>query len=176
MNTIQFTDANNQRAYPSPELKMRAALGAARVYELPAPPTWPSGAVPVTLTTAQRLALSVDYMMAHLNEPIRISMLSTITGYSESRFFELFKNATGDTPLNWFIRARMHWAGELLKNSRQPIKRIAWQVGYADQFYFSRLFKSVHGLSPSHYRKQNELSLQPRTPHTDAGIAAGNDC
>lgn len=106
------------------------------------------------LPAASRLAVCMDYMLAHLHQPMRISTLSTMAGLSASRFFELFKHATGDTPLNWFIRARMKWAGELLVRSSLPIKQIAGQVGYEDQFYFSRLFKSVHGIAPTAYRIQ----------------------
>jgi len=64
---------------------------------------------PARLPIGGRIALSLDYMKVHLNEPIRISTLCAITGYSQSRFFDVFKSATGDTPLNWFIRARMRW-------------------------------------------------------------------
>lgn len=105
-------------------------------------------------SAASRLAASLEYMQAHLDQPLRIPTLSARAGLSASRFFELFKHATGDTPLNWFIRARMTWAGELLHRSDRPIKQIAGQVGYEDQFYFSRLFKAVHGVAPSQYRAQ----------------------
>jgi AraC-like DNA-binding protein len=127
---------------------------------------------PAQSAAATKLALSLDYMMTHLHQPISISTLCAMTGYSKSRLFDLFKKATGDTPLNWFIRARMRWAAGLLEGSGLPIKQIAWQVGYGDQFYFSRLFKSVHGISPSEYRAQkasarvngsSELSA-PATP------------
>jgi AraC family transcriptional regulator, transcriptional activator for feuABC-ybbA operon len=103
----------------------------------------------------------MDYMMAHLNQPIKISTLGDITRLSQSRFFELFKGATGDTPLNWFIKARMQWAGELLLKSNLQIKEVAGLVGYEDQFYFSRLFKSVHGIAPRMYRGAMARGLKP---------------
>ena len=107
---------------------------------------------------ANRLASTLQYMLAHLNQPIDISTLSEMAGFSRSRFFELFKSATGDTPINWFIRARMQWASELLSRTNMRIKQIAWHVGYEDQFYFSRLFKAVHGISPSEYRGRRVAS------------------
>ena len=33
-----------------------------------------------------------------------------------------------------------------------PIKEIAWNLGYADEFYFSRLFKANTDISPQTYR------------------------
>lgn len=105
---------------------------------------------------AGRLALSLEYMKAHLHEPMRISTLCAMTGYSQSRFFDLFKTLTGDSPMSWFIRARMRYAAERLESSDFPIKQIAMDLGYEDQFYFSRLFKSVYGLAPSMYRAQTK--------------------
>jgi transcriptional regulator GlxA family with amidase domain len=108
------------------------------------------------LKAARRIESSLRYMMAHLNEPMRISMLSAMVGLSESCFFAHFKNATGHTPVKLLIRARMRWAGELLAEPNLQIKEIAGLVGYDDQYYFSRLFKLVHGLSPQHYRARKE--------------------
>lgn len=110
---------------------------------------------PARATPASRLAASLDYMQTHLREPIRISTLCALAGLSPSRFFELFKSAMGDTPLNWMIRARMERAGRLLAETNLQIKEVAWRVGYEDPFYFSRLFKAVHGVSPSHFRKRS---------------------
>ena len=110
-------------------------------------------------SAARRLTVSFEYMRAHLNEPIRVSTLCALAGLSPSRFFELFKSATGDTPLNWIIRARMQRAGELLETSTLQVKEVDWKVGYEDPFYFSRLFKSVHGVPPSQDRR-----LNPRLP------------
>jgi AraC-like DNA-binding protein len=110
---------------------------------------------------ATRIAVSLDYMMAHLDKPVKISTLSALSGFSPSSFFAFFKCATGDTPLNWFIKIRMRRAGELLRESNLQIKEIARQLGYGDPFYFSRLFKSVHGMAPKKYRAQRpETSSQ----------------
>lgn len=103
-------------------------------------------------TATGRIAVCIEFMLAHLHKPIRVSTLSTMAGLSESRFFELFKQTTGDSPVNWLIQIRMQCAGELLQRSNLRIKEIADQVGYEDPFYFSRLFKSVHGMAPSEYR------------------------
>lgn len=106
------------------------------------------------VSAACRLAPSLDYMRAHLDQPINISTLSAMAGLSPSSLFGLFRKVTGDTPLNWFIRARMRRACELLARTNLPIKQIADQVGYRDPLYFSRVFKSVHGMSPKSFRTQ----------------------
>lgn len=104
----------------------------------------------------RRLAPSLDYMQAHLDQPITISKLSVMVGLSQSSFFELFRKVTNDTPLQWFIRARMRRACELLERTNLPVKQIADLVGYEDPLYFSRAFKSVCGIPPTEYRARNE--------------------
>jgi AraC family transcriptional regulator, arabinose operon regulatory protein len=112
----------------------------------------------------------VHYMMQHLPQPMKVPVLSTMAGLSQSRFFEVFKNVTGQTPLYFFMCARMHYAGELLVGTKLLIKEIAAQLGYDDQYYFSRVFKSVHGIAPREYRKktprisENELKKITLSP------------
>lgn len=52
------------------------------------------------------------------------------------------------------IRERLlkHAKWQLL-HTRRPVKEIAWEVGFADEFYFSRLFKTATGLAPTAYRE-----------------------
>jgi AraC-like DNA-binding protein len=50
----------------------------------------------------------------------------------------------------------MSRARELLDTTDQAVAEIARALGYADPFYFSRQFRSVHGVSPSGYRVQHK--------------------
>lgn len=112
----------------------------------------------VQMRAAQRIEASLRYMMQNLNQPMKVPVLSAMVGLSESSFFALFKSATGLTPLDFFIRARMRRAGQLLVETTLQIKEVAAQLGYDDQFYFSRLFKSVHGIPPREFRARMEES------------------
>lgn len=105
---------------------------------------------------ARRIAPTLDYMKAHLDQPVTIAALSAMVELSQSSFFELFRTATQETPLQWFIRMRMRRASELLVQTRLPIKQVAKHVGYEDPLYFSRAFKSVCGLPPSTFRARNQ--------------------
>ena len=46
----------------------------------------------------------------------------------------------------------MTHACRLLDQGNLKVRQVAEQLGYADPYYFSRLFKSVVGMAPSHYR------------------------
>jgi AraC-like DNA-binding protein len=131
------------------------------------------------LMATRRIEASVQYMLQHLNQPIRVSRLSAMAGLSDSSYFALFKRATGQTPLGFFIRARMQRAGELLTTSTLQVKEVAAQLGYEDQFYFSRLFKSVHGLPPRAYRvrkAESHLPAPPHKPHAGERVVSERFC
>jgi AraC family transcriptional regulator of arabinose operon len=46
----------------------------------------------------------------------------------------------------------MQRACRLLEDTGLSIKEISSKLGYDDQFYFSRVFKSINGIAPSDYR------------------------
>jgi AraC-like DNA-binding protein len=48
---------------------------------------------------------------------------------------------------------KMEYACELLDGSALSVKAIAWELGFKDPLYFSRLFKRIIGSSPLIYRQ-----------------------
>jgi len=95
---------------------------------------------------------SISYMKEHLNGPLAVAVLAAQAKLSLSHYFALFKRRTGCAPMDYFTRLRMRRARSLLETTCLSIKEIAAVLGYDDQFYFSRVFKSVHRVAPSDYR------------------------
>lgn len=118
------------------------------------------------LRVARKIESVINYMLKHVNEPLSISTLSAIAGYSASHFFSLFKFQTGCTPLNFFTRLRMRCASELLRNQKFSVKETAVLLGYNDPYYFSRIFKVIVGIAPSDYRKMMRGSRQEKSDST----------
>jgi transcriptional regulator GlxA family with amidase domain len=110
----------------------------------------------------QKIDESVDYMLSHLHQSLKMTALAKMVNYSASHFFTIFKRKTGYPPNNYLIRLRMKRACYFLEATNMDVKKIAETLGYKDQFYFSRLFKSVNEVAPTAYRakaRSTALSL-----------------
>jgi AraC-like DNA-binding protein len=63
----------------------------------------------------------------------------------------------GYAPMQFFLRTKVQAAAKELYYTTTPIKDIAASYGIDDPYYFSRLFKSIMGISPKQFRnKKNE--------------------
>jgi len=98
-------------------------------------------------------------MSRHLNEPVKVTQLAKMVNLSSSYFWALFKQKTGYAPVDFLIRLRMHQASRLLKTTYMPVKKIAAVLGYKDPLYFSRVFKSIHRVAPTHYRANSNATI-----------------
>jgi AraC-like DNA-binding protein len=110
----------------------------------------------IQLTTAGSLGLkdTIVFMKKHLHEVIALDDLTRVSGFSPSHLHNLFKNATGYAPIEYFLRIKIEAASQDLYFSDLPVKDIAIAYGIEDPYYFSRLFKKIVGVSPVKYRSQ----------------------
>lgn len=108
------------------------------------------------LMLVQRLRPAITYVNSHYDKSIAVDELALMCSVSGSRFHRLFHKAFNVSPLEYQIRLRMKEAQKLLLFSDLNIAEIAVKTGYADQFHFSRTFKSRCGESPLKYRTNSE--------------------
>lgn len=97
---------------------------------------------------------SIEYMKANIGKRLSAEELAKPFSYSASHYTAIFKKKTGMSPIDYFIKMKMHYACQLLSQSKLKIKQIAEKVGYDDPYYFSRLFKQVMNESPKDYRNR----------------------
>lgn len=97
---------------------------------------------------------ALEKMRLYFHQPIRVVELAQLAGMSESHFSRQFKAAIGTSPIDWLRRERINQAKRRLIESDDPVKEIARQVGYADQFFFSKDFKRMTKLTPTQFRDQ----------------------
>ena len=102
-----------------------------------------------------RLGNVTAYLETKYMEPIRVPDLAAMAHLSVNQFLRVFKNLYQKTPTEYLINVRILKAGELLRRSAMTITDIAFEVGFTDSNYFSRVFKRVMGTTPRDFRKSN---------------------
>ena len=102
----------------------------------------------------------LTYIDAHLNEKPDLDELAQIANLSKFHFHRIMK-AFLNEPLGSYInRIRLETAVKLLRYSSQPINEIAYQVGYHTPSAFTKGFKKMFGVSPTHIRKHKNLIIE----------------
>jgi AraC-like DNA-binding protein len=102
-------------------------------------------------------AVIVNSLMQYMNEnymnQISLETISKKIYLSPAYISKVFKEETGETPINYLIKIRLSKAREMLMTGGLSVKSVARAVGYDDAYYFSKLYKKYHGIAPSRVRK-----------------------
>jgi AraC-like DNA-binding protein len=108
---------------------------------------------------ALRLKPLFDYISANYAEKLTITQAATRVHMSEPQLMRQFKKVTGMTLVSYLNQVRLSEASHLLQETDLSIADIASRVGFADQSYFDKRFKRVHGLSPRDFRLRQSPSF-----------------
>ncbi|AWI09530.1 helix-turn-helix domain-containing protein [Ereboglobus luteus] len=80
----------------------------------------------------------LDYIQAHLSEPIMVETLAGEVRLSKGYFTRLFTASTGLTPHRYIVEERLKSAKELLHQGTMKTAAIAAETGFHDQSHLSR--------------------------------------
>lgn len=75
-------------------------------------------------------------------------------GISQAHFRRVFRVTAGLPFRQFCLKARMDAAARMLRKNNQTLKEVAEQCGVPDIYYFTRLFRSHHGVPPGAYRRE----------------------
>lgn len=92
------------------------------------------------------------YIDAHLEETLTLEKCNSITHLSTSQTIRSFRQAYGMPPYEYLNQQRIEFAKIMLRGSLLSVQDIALQLGFSDQYYFSKYFKKRTGKSPKEYR------------------------
>lgn len=97
----------------------------------------------------------IEYMRQNINRKITLEELSGIVGLSTFYLSRTFKDTTGYPIITYFNKMKIDKAKELLIEGNKKVKEVAYELGYTNEFYFSRIFKRIEGLSPTEFYNKN---------------------
>ncbi|MBD3925581.1 helix-turn-helix transcriptional regulator [Nocardioides cavernae] len=124
--------------------------------------TWLTTHLPVDAS-----GLLVNRLVAWLGdhpEVTRVDDLAREAGLSERSLQRLVEQRIGLSP-KWLLqRRRLHDAVEALKAGRGTLAEVAADLGYADQAHFTHDFRTVTGMTPGEYLKDQPRDQPVRSP------------
>lgn len=94
-----------------------------------------------------------EFVRQHVSEPIAMADLARASGRSLSFLSHRFAAEFGEPPHRFILGERMALARELLEKNL-AVRQVALDLGYCDEFHFSKTFKAWHNCSPARYRSQ----------------------
>lgn len=92
------------------------------------------------------------YIEENYEKYITVSEISRHIGVSLSYLSRIFKEATGNTIINYMNEKKIEKAREYLEKTDMKIYEIAEKLGFENTTYFSYFFKKYVGMSPKEYK------------------------
>jgi two-component system response regulator YesN len=121
-----------------------------------------SGGFPLPLVKA------VTYINEHYADPtLQLSSAAEAARVSPAYISRLFSDHLKTNFIDYLTRLRLERGEKLIRESGKNIKEIAFEVGYQDPNYFSKIFRKLRGLSPSEFAEQAGKTKQMTIPDGD---------
>lgn len=111
-------------------------------------------------TDVQRLE---RYLDAHYREKLSLERISSDLGIGRTRLCALAKTLSGGSTLSRMItNRRVEEAKHLLRKSDIPVSAVAEAVGVSDYNYFTKVFRTTTGMTPSEFRRSSRSPRQEK--------------
>jgi transcriptional regulator GlxA family with amidase domain len=111
-----------------------------------------------------RVAAAISLMRELLIGPLSIRTLSNRLNLSPARLRQLFKEETGESPIQYFKDLRLQRAEKLLLSTFLSVKEVSFKCGIRDVSHFVRDFKKRYGRTPTEYRVQVRRQQEINSP------------
>ena len=101
--------------------------------------------VPVALKKA------LLFIRQNYTRKLTLDDLCQASNISRQHLIRLFRTALQTTPVAYINKLKVNHAKELMRMTPLSIKEIAYELGFANPHYFSRLFHKVEGVYPTEF-------------------------
>jgi AraC-like DNA-binding protein len=98
---------------------------------------------------------ALRYIQYNYASNIGVADIARYVGISRSQLYRAFLQHFGVSPHTYLQTYRINEACSLLRDPAYSVAEVAVSVGFNDPLYFSRVFKSIKGVTPSDYQKQH---------------------
>lgn len=98
------------------------------------------------------MTLLLDKIEKEYNAKITLADLSEIAGMNEKYLCRFFKSYTGQTPIDYINRLRIDRACFEMTVNKMTVTEAAYECGFNELSYFSKIFKKYKGITPGKYK------------------------
>ncbi|WP_227793433.1 AraC family transcriptional regulator [Paenibacillus guangzhouensis] len=113
-------------------------------------------------SSTQAVEKTIRYMHHHYMTNITVRQLAELAEISPWKYTPIFQELTGKKPLDFLTELRIKRSKELLLSTTAPLREIAHQVGFTDEYYFNRRFRQMTGIAPKQYATSMRRSTRIR--------------
>jgi AraC-like DNA-binding protein len=101
----------------------------------------------------------------HLESEASNEELAAIARLSPARFHVHFKQVTGSSPRDYWLRLRVERAAQRLQRAPElTVTQVAHELGFSSSQYFATVFRRYLGTSPLTYRSETTLQSLKQRP------------
>jgi AraC family transcriptional regulator len=102
----------------------------------------------------QAIHTAIKFIESNLVEPIKVADIAAVAGYSLYYFIRSFNQTVRHTPYDYLMRRRLTEAARLLLASDRKVIDIAFEFQFNNHETFTRAFKRLFRMTPTHWREQ----------------------
>lgn len=95
----------------------------------------------------------LEFLEQHYREHFTMKQLAEHFNCSQSTLTHKFRETYGESIWERLLKIRVEQSVPLLEQG-ETLKEIAGNTGFANEFYYSKMFKKIHSVSPREYRKK----------------------
>ena len=96
---------------------------------------------------------AVEYLKNHCTDPVKVSELAALCGYSEAHFFTLFQSLMKVTPITYKTNLMIQRGIQELLETNDSLDTIAARLGFSSANYFCRVFTKTVKRTPGEIRR-----------------------
>ncbi len=100
---------------------------------------------------------AINYLREHYKEKITVDELAALCFLSPSRFYSVFKQKTGLSPVSYKNELLIQNVKQALLTEKKSVEEISEDFGFESSIYLRRLFKKSTGKTPTQYKKEESL-------------------
>ena len=101
----------------------------------------------------ERLFSMMQYIHANYSEKITLEDIANSAAISSRECLRCFNLCLKETPIEYLTNHRINMAKELLKTTNKSVTDIAFETGFSNAAYFTKVFKQIRQITPKEYRK-----------------------